>query len=349
MEAVSQKETVSIIIPVFNAMETLPRCLDALRNQTSFPSEVVFVDNGSTDSSREYLQNSLDTFPFPTSLLDEPRRGASAARNTGMRATKGAWVVFTDSDCEPEANWLETGLRLISERDVPAIAGPAWGTMEKGAIARMLSLTTLSVARKETVISEAGPTGTHGFATANFWIRRDVLDAVGGFDEHIPISGEDYDLCARLYLAGYSILYSPELLVGHIHSSNLGLMWRRIRSYGRTHGDLFRNYGQSGWYIELPFGPVLHLRLPGRIWINASSAEKKMLGLLLLGLIWTPLFVFVPLYLASLARFLRKRAIMQRAGISWLEALWMGVLFIVKSAAYAVGRIEGSGKGAFLL
>jgi hypothetical protein len=220
--------------------------------------------------------------------------------------------------------------------------------MEGGAVARLMGLTTLSATGEPARVSGAGPTGTRGFATANFWIGRALFDRLGGFDERIPIPGEDYDLCARLYQAGEQVLFDPALIVRHIHGGSLRSMWRRVKAYGHAHGHLYATYGQPGWYLEGPGGHRIHLRGPGRLWINLASAEKKLLALLLPGLFWPPLLVLPVLYLVLLGRNLRRRAARLGTTVGWREGIGLGALLVVKSAAMTAGRLSACRRGVVL-
>ena len=100
--------SVSVVVPVLNAARTLAGTLDALARLRPPPLEILLVDNGSVDGSRELLKAFVaGRAGGKASLIVEPRRGASAARNAGIRAARGEVVAFTDADCLPDAAWLE--------------------------------------------------------------------------------------------------------------------------------------------------------------------------------------------------------------------------------------------------
>ncbi len=349
MHKMGSKPKVSVVIPVYNALGTLDRCLAALAVQSETSFEVLLVDNCSTDAGLDLAKEWQRRFPVPLMLLEEHRQGAAAARNTGAKAVNGQWLAFTDIDCVPHVDWLQNGLRLAEKHSARALSGPAWGTMEGDGAAQLLGLTTLSVGAEESWVHDAGITGTHGFAAANLWVHKDLFEAIGGFDVNLSRSGEDLDLCARIYAIGESILHSPSLQVRHIHSSGIGAMWRKMVNYGRSRAYLLRRYGKLGWYVELPLGHSLHLPWPGYVWINASSAEKKMLAFSLVS-VASPKLLFLPLaYVLFLAHFLRRRAKALHASLTWPRAAWMACLFLVKSTALTVGRLHGSGGNVWLV
>jgi GT2 family glycosyltransferase len=341
--------SISVIVPVYNASATLRRCLLALAQQSHAPLELILVDNVSSDGSYEEMQVLSRDFPYPVRITQERHQGAAAARNAGARLAAGEWLAFTDADCEPEPEWLATGVALSGESDaeVVALAGPAWGTLEGDATARMLGLTSLSVGLDEHVCSDAGPTGTQGFAAANLWVRRQALLDIDGFDESLTVAGEDMDLCARLYAAGGLLRYAPQLRVRHIHPSGVAHMWRKQVQYGRAHAGLFRRYGRPGIHLDLPWLGQWHIPCRCFVWCNLTSAEKKLLLLILLG-IWQPwLWLLVAGYLASVGYSLRRRAAGLGNACGMIDSLGLALLFVVKSAAVTWGRVRGSDKGAF--
>lgn len=93
---------ITLIIPVYNRYHTLPRLLKSIRLQTLLPQHIIFIDNGSTDQSlttlREWTHDMLQTSQCGISILQEPRRGACAARNRGLKEARTDWIMWFDSD-----------------------------------------------------------------------------------------------------------------------------------------------------------------------------------------------------------------------------------------------------------
>ncbi|HXH64056.1 MAG TPA: glycosyltransferase family 2 protein [Mariprofundaceae bacterium] len=336
---------VSVIIPVFNAAATLDRCLAALAAQSCHDFELIIVDNGSSDGSAAVAAGWQSRLPVPVQILHEDQRGAAAARNRGAQSATGEMLVFTDADCEPEPDWIATGLQLLEPGASQLLAGPAWGTLEGDAAARLLGLTSLSAGHDAYTVDRPDETGSSGFAAANLWLSRSLFERLGGFDVQLAVSGEDVDLCVRAFRAGVQGRFVPALRVRHIHTSGIAAMCRKMVQYGKAHALLFARYGCPGIYVDLPL--LGRRRLPARtfVWCNLGSAEKKLLALLLLGC-WQPwLLLLIPAYLAWLGLFLRRRTVSLGAPCGWTESVWLGALLIVKSAAMTWGRIRGSHRG----
>jgi len=331
----------SIVIPALNASRTLPRTLAALAALDPAPDEIVFVDNGSTDDTAARLAAYAATARVKVIVLPEPRRGASVARNTGARAATGDVVVFTDADCCPRVDWLAALCAPLAEIAVGAVAGRLASTPPHGVVETFSSLFTLQApaapARHTRWTPWAG-----GFPTANFAVRRDLLARVGGFDESVAIYGEDYDLCARLYAAGAVIVYTPDAVVEHQHRVALRPMLRQAFGFGRSHAWLMRRHGPRGLWLTLPRVSLARERFPLSLWIEAASPDKKALALLVLGLLWRPLLVLLPVYGAWLWWDMTRRTRARGLAVSWLGRWGLVGCLLAKAAAMTSGRWWGS-------
>lgn len=93
-------QTISMIIPVYNAGAFLPRCLDSLMPQCRAGDEVILVEDGSADDSVAICRRYVDQYP-QVSFFQNPDSGVSSARNLGLQKASGAWVCFLDAD-----DWL---------------------------------------------------------------------------------------------------------------------------------------------------------------------------------------------------------------------------------------------------
>ena len=98
---------ISVIIPVYNTAEQLPRCVNSVCNQTYQELEIIIIDDGSTDGSGE-LCDTLARHDSRIRIIHRDNQGLSAARNTGMRSAKGEYIAFVDSDDWISPVMLET-------------------------------------------------------------------------------------------------------------------------------------------------------------------------------------------------------------------------------------------------
>lgn len=102
-----QEIKVSIVVLVYNLEEYLPRCLDALVNQTLKEIEILCVDDGSTDSAPQIIEDYAHKYPNLVKAFHKENGGEHTTRNYGLEKARGEYVTFVDADDYVEANWVE--------------------------------------------------------------------------------------------------------------------------------------------------------------------------------------------------------------------------------------------------
>ena len=199
---------VSVVIPVFNGANTLAECLTACLAQTYGEFDVIVVDDGSTDETARVAKT------FDVHYLHQENAGPAAARNRGAWAAQGGIVVFTDSDCIPEANWIDSLVAGFDEETV-AVGGGYEIANKSSLLARMIH-EEISL-RHDRYGDEVDFLGSFNVA-----YRRDVFEEVGGFDESFPVaSAEDNDLAYRLLDMEGKLRFAREAQVAHYHPTKL--------------------------------------------------------------------------------------------------------------------------------
>lgn len=92
-------DSISVVIPVYNAANTITATLESVKNQTVRPSEIILVDDGSTDNSADRIKQFKEANPdMNLMLISKSNGGVSSARNAGMKAASGKWIALLDSD-----------------------------------------------------------------------------------------------------------------------------------------------------------------------------------------------------------------------------------------------------------
>lgn len=231
---------ISIVIPAHNAESTLASLLAALSAQVDArdDAETILVDSGSIDRTREIASGA------GVRIVAASRSGASAARNAGVRAARGALIAFLDSDCIPQPGWLEAIVEPF--QSVPAI-GVAGGRVLAAPPAGLLQLYAQQAGYYiSQEISLAHPFLPY-VLTANCCYRHEVIERLGGFDETLR-SGEDTALAWRMQLElGLEVTYVPAAVVEHVHRSTLTGIWRQWVRYGYGGVQLEERFpGRSG-------------------------------------------------------------------------------------------------------
>lgn len=199
---------VSVVVPTYRRPQLLRRCLEALLAQDIDPSayEVIVADDAASEQTRDLVaQIARDSCAvqrgIPVRWLPVTRmHGPAAARNVGWRAARGSLIAFTDDDCVPHPCWLREGLKACST----GVAG-VWGR-----VIVPVSSSPTDYERNESGLERAE------FVTANCFYRRDVLAAVGGFDERFRAAWrEDSDLFFTLLERGERLERAYEAIVVH--------------------------------------------------------------------------------------------------------------------------------------
>ena len=197
---------VSVIIPAYNDVVRLRRCLDAIQRQTldADKVEVLVVDNGS--------EPPLDTLApdYPgVAFLRENRPGSYNARNAGCRAASGSVLAFTDADCRPHPDWLEQALLHFERHPATAAIGGAI-VLDRSAHPTAAELYEHTISfDQERFVKER-----RFAATANLLVRRSVFEAIGPFNGQLK-SGGDWDWGQRLARAGFRMDYQSAAAIAH--------------------------------------------------------------------------------------------------------------------------------------
>ena len=197
--------SVSVVIPVHDGAARLPSLLEALAGQTAPKDsfEVIFVDDASTDGTPEVIRASR----IAEVLVSPSRRGSYAARNLGLTRARAGIVAFTDSDCIPAPDWIETGLAQIELTGADLLAGRVDIPLgDRPSVAALVDAWRF-LDQRRWVRQNFG-------ATANLWVRQEVFLRVGRFSEEL-ISGGDAEFGHRATRSGAKLLYGDTLVVNH--------------------------------------------------------------------------------------------------------------------------------------
>lgn len=260
----------SVVVPTYRRLEQLARCLESIRT-TAPEAEVTVVDDCSPE--REAIQRIASL--SGAALLRHPyRRGAGAARNTGMREARFERVAFIDSDVLVSPGCLQ---RLVAYFDDPmtAVVAPRVLAVEDGpgAIASYEAAhSTLDMGRNPGRVRALCPVPY--LPSATFVVRRNAVGT--GFDESLHI-GEDVDLIWRITEDGWGVWYDPTVTVRHAHRlSARGFITRRF-TYAESIGLLATRHKDNA--------PALHLSPSMGVLLLAAARRPWLAGALALTLI----------------------------------------------------------------
>lgn len=230
---------VSIIICTHNGLDNLRRLLASLCDRSFYTHyELVVVDNASTDGTLAFLEEQKAHFEI-TVIRNEDNESFSHANNQGAQAAKGEYLLFLNNDIEVTDGWLDELLMCALEHpDASAVgakllypeipedsinAGRSFYTQHTGIAFRASEFNGQTFVRPyNRCLQEAFTDGEDGQArriaavtAACLLMKKNVFDAIGGFEECYIYGYEDVDLCLKAYRGGYHNYYCPSALLFH--------------------------------------------------------------------------------------------------------------------------------------
>ena len=279
---------VSVVVPAYNDPEGVAVTVSSLVEQT-YPAEryeVLVVDNDSTDDTRDVVRRFEREHPVVTLLVEDEVQSSYAARNRGIAAARadGDLVAFVDADMHvpPDyladvadsaetGDWDYLGVRVELFTEGPETAISAWD--------RLYGFRE----RKSLEVDRFAPTNS-------LVVRREVLDAVGEFDERLTSSG-DYEFGRRVHAAGFEQAFDPDIVLRHPARRTLRAFVTKYLRVGRGYAQLSRLHPEVFHHLPvwdprhfLPPNPVafrrfVRDRVDGRLGVRPAVAVFLVLWL----------------------------------------------------------------------
>jgi glycosyltransferase involved in cell wall biosynthesis len=272
-------EMVSLVIPGRNCAKTIGPCLESVvpMRSGSRLGEIIFVDDGSTDETREIVGD------YPVTLLAGSGKGPGAARNAGWRAAKHPLVWFVDSDCVAQADALDL---LLPEMDDPTVGGVS------GSYGIMNPESLLACMIHEEIIERHRhmPSRVDFLATFNVIYRRTILESLGGFDERY-LKGQDAELSWRVMEAGHELRFVFASRVKHFHATRwwpylrtqrhqgYWRVWLHLSHKGHASGD---SYSSLLDHIQPPLAMLTLASMPSLAMGRFALITASLMALLVL-------------------------------------------------------------------
>jgi glycosyltransferase involved in cell wall biosynthesis len=264
----------SVIVPCLNEEEYLEVQLEALaRQQWSESWEVIVADNGSTDRSRDIVEDYRGRLPYLQLVDASDRRGQAHALNVGARAARGESLAFCDADDEVAPGWVAAMGQALASHEFVACRyeierlNPPWASAARRAPQR----DRVQKFRFPPYLPHAG--------SGSLGIRRALHEAVGGFDESIP-AAFDTDYCFRVQLVDKTLQFVPDALIHLRYRDTLASLFRQGWTWEQYNVLLYKKYRPMGapalslkdgifaWTTLLLRAPRLHSNRASRaLWV----------------------------------------------------------------------------------
>jgi len=251
---------VSVIIPSYNQVDTVVRCIESLADQTLSPHEIIVVDSSTNDTPTLIRER----FPHVRLVRREERTRPGDARNLGVRHASGDLFAFIDTDCVADPDWLE---RLADAWD-PVESPVVMGAVVNGTPDSAIGTTGYLYEFSEFLPEWPESTRHHG-VSCNLLIDEARFAAAGGFPTGI-FPGEDTLFTFALHRMGHSLRFEPRARVVHMNRTRLRELLHHQLRLGASFARIRR--------IE-PNLPGAHLL--GRSWILPFLPGVRWLRMLL--------------------------------------------------------------------
>lgn len=227
--------TLSVVVPCFNVEHVIERCIEALLVQ-EYPKDkfsIIIIDDKSTDDTAKFINQYQENTQVKI-IKHFQNRGLSAARNSGIKASKSQIVGFLDSDMVVINNWAESMVCELSKDGVVACMGGI--ILAESLIPNKLDKFLYNSTRGVLKHGENKPIRFQWFLLNNTAVKRAVINEIGLFDESITCyGGEDTDFAIRLW-GKYpdGLRFSSNATGEHYHQRPLQELQEKMENYGRT-------------------------------------------------------------------------------------------------------------------
>jgi GT2 family glycosyltransferase/ubiquinone/menaquinone biosynthesis C-methylase UbiE len=216
---------VSIVVPLYNNIAYTKEFIDSVTSNTISEYEIIFIDNASTDETKDYLNSILISNQNVKVIFNEKNLGFPAAVNQGIQSAKGKYILIANNDIVVTEGWLERIIGVAESDNRIGIVGPISNEVsgvqnDKEANYKTIDEMHLYAAS----IKEKNKNKVLQFPRVAFLctlIKKEVIEKIGGLDERFsPGNYEDDDFCLRAQLAGYKTVIAQDVFIHHYGSKS---------------------------------------------------------------------------------------------------------------------------------
>jgi glycosyltransferase involved in cell wall biosynthesis len=270
----------SVVMPVLDEERHIGDQLAALAAQThDAPWELVVVDNGCIDRTLEIVHAAAGDLPSLAVVSATEQRGLNRARNAGMAAARGDFLVFCDADNVAAPGWLEAMARAAARGDL--VAGRHEFERLNDAVPRAWAPWD----------PPDGPLDSFGFLPyapgGNLGVWATVARRLG-WDETFVFGGSDCEFCWRAQLASYKLVYAREAVMHRRFRTDLRSLARQYYAYGRGTPLLYRRFRDRGmprnpraarqwWMLVRGLPGVVGSRAARGFWVRGAASKLGLL------------------------------------------------------------------------
>ncbi|MBK6935111.1 MAG: glycosyltransferase family 2 protein [Bacteroidales bacterium] len=202
---------VSIILPTYNRAYIIEKGINSLLNQTYQDFEIIIVDDGSTDNTEEIIKKLQEKDKRIKYIKLKTNKGAATARNIGIKAARGEYIAFQDSDDEWMHEKLEKQVKVLDTSSKEVVVYTGFWKLECN---KKTYIPNKNISNKEGNIHKE-LLKVNLIGTPSILLYKQSLEKIGAFDENLPRL-QDWDLSIRLSEFYEFILIDEPLFIAHI-------------------------------------------------------------------------------------------------------------------------------------
>lgn len=201
---------VSIIIPVYNKASFIKETLESALEQTYLNTEIILIDDGSSDGSFEILQEYYQKYPDKIVLIDQENQGVSAATNKGIEAAKGDYIQFLDADDLISPDKIANQIKLLEAQPFSTIASCEWRIF-KDTLKQSQSMPYSVFQNFDSGLDLLLRFWNHQemMAISSYLTHRSLIEKAGAWDESLTIN-QDGEYFTRVLLHADKVVYDSE-------------------------------------------------------------------------------------------------------------------------------------------
>ncbi|MFL3013441.1 MAG: glycosyltransferase [Candidatus Neomarinimicrobiota bacterium] len=276
------KPVISIVTPTYNRKDELIHLIKSIQKQSlsSKYFEMIISDDGSTDGTSEIVKKWQKENLFNLIYVFQKNLGPGSARNSGVKSSNGELIVFIDSDCEADVDWLQNIYRSYKNNDFDAFGGPDQAKKSFLPIQRAINFSMTSF------LTTGGMRGHNKNMVAKFYprshnmgVKKELFDKVGGFGS--LRHGQDIELSNRIIKENAKVKLLENVIVYHRRRTTLMQFFRQVFNWGAARINLAKMDGNMLQIIH--FVPSLATSLAFIVILGFVFYPKLFLNYIIAG------------------------------------------------------------------
>ena len=270
-----------IVTPTFHRSGALDHLIKSIDKQTINNDyfEMIISDDGSTDDTKEKTKRWIEQVGFKLKYVCQNNNGPGAARNNGVKNSNGELIVFIDSDCEADKNWLKIIYEYYKKNKFDAFGGPDHSKEDFLPIQRAIDFSMTSFfttggmrGHNKKMLSKFYP------RSHNMGVKKTLFENIGGFGS--LRHGQDIELSNRIHNSGAKVMLLIDAIVFHRRRTTLKKFFRQVFNWGVARINLGKIDSSMLEFIH--FAPSFF----------TSLSFLSIVGLIIYPSIFTPVIIF---------------------------------------------------------